>query len=318
MDIFSLVSSIATAEGIAISIGVLFLLIVIYIAILAKPKQMKLLTRLPNTTAENIRYEMEHHVSKTKYGAFHEKYFGSKFANGQYLNTASKLGIDAAKLEQDIYAARLEDKITVEEITSMRILGYAGAGFFGFLYILTGMSATILILLAAICYLLGCFLPQRKITSTLQNRKEQIVLDLPGFIELVYSTLEAGSTIQEALTTIASKTKGPLAEEFLMVSARTKISGKWKQEMEYMGEKCGVEELNDLISDILISYEKGTSVVQVLKDDAEQLRAIKNAKINEKAKKLSISLLIPMAIFEFVPMFALMLAPMLVQFLENF
>jgi tight adherence protein C len=307
----------ATAKIIGLLIMGLFVLICVFIMTLSQKKEIELLKRLPNTESENLRMELENHSSDTKYGKIHEKYFANTMRNGGLEKYAKLVGIDIAKTEQDIYAARLEKKITVEEVVSMKLVGMGGAIVFFLASAATGFNF-FLLFIALICYYLGSFYPSKMITTAMNARKEEIIMTLPNFIELVYSTLEAGATIQDALTMIATRTKGALSEEFLTVTARTQVSGKWRQEMELMAERCGVEQLNDLVSDILISYEKGTSVVEVLKEDSEQLRAIKNAKLTEKAKKLSVSLMIPMAIFLFLPMFALMLMPMLVQFLENF
>lgn len=309
----------ATYTTIALCVFGLFVLIVIYIASLSAPKEISLLNRLPNTESENLRLGLDKKPT-TAYGKFHQKYFANKMLNGGLEKYARLVGVDIAKLEQKIFAARLEEKISVEEVISLKLVGYVGGvslGIIGFLGRHTTIGMMVFVLAVGIYYLC-CMYPQKMVDSTFKKRQGEILMTLPGFIELVYSTLEAGSTIQEALQMIAERTTGVLSQEFLAVTARTKISGRWKSEMEVMAENCGVEQLSDLVSDILISYEKGTSVVQVLKDDSEQLRAIKNAKLQEKAKKLTVTLLIPMAIFCFLPMFGLMLGPMAVQFLENF
>lgn len=305
----------------ALTIGLcvfgLFFLIVVFIASLSAPKEISLLNRLPSTEAETMKMQLNSHVSNSRYGKLHQKYFSKRFMNGGLEKYAKLVGVDIAKTEQNIYGARLEERITVEEVVSMKLIGVAGA----LVFIGAGAILDFNMLFIAIGFLfyyIGSFYPSKLVDGTMKKRQKSILMNLPGFIELVYSTLEAGSTIQDALTTIAERTTGPLSEEFLSVTARTKVSGRWKQEMEEMADRCGVDQLSDLVSDILISHEKGTSVVEVLKEDAEQLRAIKNAKLTEQAKKLSVTLLIPMALFCFLPMFGLMLMPMLVQFIENF
>ena len=308
---------IASAGTIAMCIVALFFLIICYFVNLSLPKEVKLLDMLPNTDAEYMMQEMSGQGSASRYGDFHRKYM-AKYLQGDGKDKMARLfGIKAEQLEQDIYTAHLENKITVEEIISMKIVGIIGTLLFGTISLLMDFNSVFLIL-CVLSYYLGSMYPTTLITKQMKNRKDQIMIDLPNFIELTYSVLEAGSTIQDALSTIATRTTGPLSEEFLLVAARTKVSGKWKYEMEQMAIRNNVEPLTDLVSDILIAYEKGTSIVNVLKDDAIQMRALKNSKIMEKAKKTSTTLLIPMAIFCFMPMLFLILGPMLIQFLENF
>lgn len=308
---------IITAGLIALCIVALFFLILVYVASLSTPKEIKLLNRLPNTESEQLMQDLVGNSgSNTKYGEFHRKYM-YKYVQGENKEKLAKsLGIKTAQLEQDIFTAHMEDKITVEEIISMKLIGMLGLIFFGAISVITDFNLLFLFL-AVGCYYFGSMYPNSLVTKKTKERKDQILIDLPNFIELTYSVLEAGSTIQEALSTIATRTNGPLSEEFMLVAARTKVSGNWKAEMENMAMRNNIEPLTDLVSDILIAYEKGTSIVNVLKEDAIQMRALKNAKIMEKAKKMSTTLLIPMAIFCFLPMLVIILGPMLIQFMEQ-
>lgn len=308
---------IVSAMTIAMCILAIFFLIIVYIADLSGPKEIKLLNRLPNTDTEQMMEDIVMQGSNTRYGEFHRKYM-SKYLKGENKEKLSRmLGIKPAQLEQDIYTAHMENKITVEEFISMKLIGLTGTVIFSLLSFLANFDL-ILLMFALVFFYFGYMYPNSLVTKKMKERKEQILLDLPNFIERTYSVIEAGSTIQEALTVIATRTSGPLAEEFIIVSARTKISGKWKQEMEQMALRNNVEQLSDLVSDILIAYEKGTSIAEVLKDDAIQMRALKNAKVMEKAKKTATTLLIPMAVFCFLPMLLLILGPMVIQFMENF
>lgn len=309
---------IVSAGTIALCIVAMFFLIIVYVADLGGPKEVKLLNRLPNTDAEQMYQDLANEgYSNTRYGQIHQKFF-SKMLMGENKNKYAKmLGINVAQMEQDIYTAHMENKITVEELISMKLVGMTGTIFFGAISVIMDFDVLFL-MLTIISYYCGCMYPNSLVTKKMKDRKDQILIDLPNFIELTYSVLEAGSTIQDALSTIATRTKGPLSEEFMLVAARTKVSGNWKNEMEQMALRNNVEPLTDLVSDILIAYEKGTSIVAVLKDDAIQMRALKNAKVMEKAKKMSTMLLIPMAIFCFLPMLVLILGPMLIQFMDNF
>jgi tight adherence protein C len=93
--------------------------------------------------------------------------------------------------------------------------------------------------------------------------------------------------------------------------------GQWKRAMENMAFRNEIEQLTDVVSDILISYEKGTPITETLQKEAKMMRSIKNAQIQEEARRLNVKMLIPMAIFSFLPLLFLMLAPMLIQLMQG-
>ena len=93
--------------------------------------------------------------------------------------------------------------------------------------------------------------------------------------------------------------------------------GNFKKAMENMIERNDVESLTNVISDILISYEKGDDkIIETLQEEAEAMREIVNADIDEQANKKTTTLMIPMMIAFFLPIMIFLLLPMLSQFME--
>ncbi len=304
-------------QAISLLVGLLVFTVAHFIiSLITDTRKISLEERLQNTREHEIREILkEKTYSDTRYGRFHKVYIGpyiSRYPN--VFNQITKLlGINIDALEQQIRDARLEKTFTAEEVVSMKLLGGLGM----IIFILLSLSFNFnmpLALIAVLCYLFGVFMPQKMIDKNIKERKERIENDLPDFLDLVKSVTESGLGIQEALNKVSARTRGPLAEEFRAVMIETRANGgQWRLAMENMAFRNNIENLSDVVSDILIAYEKGTSITDTLKKEADMMRQIRNSRIQEKARGLSVKLIVPMAIFNFLPLLALMIGPMLIE-----
>lgn len=316
----SIITKILSVEYVSLMVGLLVFMILYNLLSKKRVKKIKLAEMIQNTEMDIIRdIENDRRISQTTYGRFHEQYmrpYLHKDANS--LEKISKLfGMNLDEISFKIREAHMEGKISAEEILSMKLIGYGGS--IAMFLAATSMRFNfILIFIGIIFYFLGVIYPQSVIESKLRYKKYRIIRDLPDFLELLKSVTEAGLGIQEALTKVSDKKPGLLAEEFKKVMAETKTNGgQWALAMENMSLRNNIDELSDVVSDILISYEKGTPITRTLEKEAGMMRQIKNSKVQEKAKSLSIKIIIPVAIFSFLPLLALLISPVLIQMVKQ-
>lgn len=310
-----------SVKTLAFLTGLLFFWIAyVVMQLIFKPKKISLEGRLPNAKDQEMNDILhDDYISNSAYGRFHKAYVRPYInSHPNLLQQVSRvLGINMEKLDQKIKEAKMEKEITVEEIISMKLLGLAGAVLFIGLGVSFGVN-TILILFGVIFYLFGTIVPQRMIEQKIKARRENIERSLPEFLDLVKSVTEAGLVIQEAINKVTARLKGPLADEFKGVMAETKSNGgQWRIAMENMAFRNDIDALSDVVSDILIAYEKGTSITDTLNKEAILMRELRNTKIQEKAKGMSVKLIIPMAIFSFLPLLVLLVAPMVMQMTQQ-
>lgn len=308
-----------TPHLISILMGLFVFAIGFTIAFKPRKKRIKLAERITDTREQELLAVLDDvPVSRTLYGYIYGTYIKPRFDKRPDLfNRLIKLfGIDLDKIEQKIIEAKMEKQITKEEIASMKIFGTAGAILFIFLGLT--FSNYIFFMIGTFCYLLGGFVPIAMLDNKIKKRREDIERELPDFLDLLRSVMEAGLVIQEALIKVTDRMSTPLAEEFKMVMAETKASGgQWRRAMENMAFRNNIDALSDVVADILIAYEKGTSITDTLAKEANAIRQLRNFRCQEKAKKLSITLLMPMAIFSFLPLLVLLLSPVLMQLAQQ-
>jgi tight adherence protein C len=85
-----------------------------------------------------------------------------------------------------------------------------------------------------------------------------------------------------------------------------------------MGERNDVQELKVLASSLIQAEQLGVSVKSVLISQAEQLRVERKQRIEAKAMKAPVKMMLPTVIFIFPVMFIILLAPAFVKIKDIF
>lgn len=285
-----------------------------------KGPKSKLAERLPDSAEAEIQ-EILSGASKTPYGQFYSKYIRRSMSNPTTLRKLSEVyRFDLDGVNHTIANSRLQDQYTAEEILSLKVLGTIGMVVFSLIGVLQGVDL-LWIALGFGCYTLLGFLPEKRLNSQIRQRKLEIENSLPEFLDLLKSVTAAGLSLPEAITKVISRfPAGPLVEEFKQVSIdATASGGNWRWAMEQMALRNDIDSLSDVVSDILITYEKGTSgISEALGYQARMMRTIRNSNIMAKVNRMNVTFVVPMVIFDMLPIMVLLLGPMLISFMEVF
>lgn len=266
------------------------------------------------TAAE--KYVNSKKIPKTKYGVFYQKHLQGLFKEGSILNKISSLLIPNP-YETERKLNLIDSNLSLEEFCSIKVLSLIA----GVVLLLLGVSLNsnkVLLIVGALSLVVSFGLNNQVFGDKIKKRNLEIERDLPNFLDLLYSACKTGHTITNAITEVSSKYTGIISEEFNRAMIDFKSNGgNFKKAMENMIERNDVESLTNVISDILISYEKGDDkIIETLQEEAEAMREIVNADIDEQANKKTTTLMIPMMIAFFLPIMIFLLLPMLSQFME--
>lgn len=250
---------------------------------------------------------------KKIYGPYVRPYLSR---NPDLLQRLSRLlGLNQEQMAAKLVMAGMDKTVTAEEILSMKIL--ATIGFVAFMLMALTLDSTFAVL-GFLVYIIGAFMPSRLLDQKAAQKREQIEHELPDFLDLLKSVTESGQDLMTAITKVTARMRGPLADEFqkMMIENRTN-GGNWKLAMENMAQRNDIESLTGVISDILIAVERGTPISQVLEKEAVTMRQLRNTRLQEKAKAMTVKLLFPMILFCLFPLLVLMLGPLLMQFMSS-
>lgn len=278
-------------------------------------KKTNLQSRLDLKNEYNSNNEEEYEFSGIR-GRFYNQYVSKIVTNKGTSALAKKFHINLEKLDHKIKDSGLGKKITTEEVLVLKSLGTIG----GLSFILIGAILSfniLLIIIGFVIYFAGSFLPIKIIENKYRKRNFEIINMLPDFIDLTRAVVESGMTINLAIDAIVSRMSHPLADQFRLVSIETQATNNWVVAMENMAFRNDLDALSDFVSDICIAVKNGTPIGKVLEKDASMLRTLKTSTMEAKAKKLSIKLIIPLVVFCFGPLLALILGPVVIDLITG-
>lgn len=168
---------------------------------------------------------------------------------------------------------------------------------------------------------IGYLLPLRLLDARAEGRRAQIMVSLPGAVDLLVSTIEAGLSVEHALERVgvAIEDSDPILAEELGVSARELAAGIPLDEvMRRLGRRVGLEELQALCAVIAQASVLGARIGQSLRDYSDVSRRQRISTLEERAGRLSARLTLPI-VFCLVPACLLLIvAPAVVEAVRAF
>lgn len=299
-----------TIELIGFLVGLLVLLIFGFIYSLRFAEKVSLNERIIAPTGN----ERSYRVSNSSFGKFYRARIQKKVSDSTLLKVATVFGINIDVLQEKIELVGMSDDISAVEIVVYKILGILSG-------VLLGMAAfssknLILGIIAFISFAALFLLPADKVNDKVKEREQDIVSELPQFIEQVYLCIEAGASLREALEFVSRRTGGTLGKNFQDAFLRAHYTGRWEAEVLEMVSTLKVEALEDFVNDILIASEKGVSIHDTLRKEVETITMVKKAIDKERIGTLSTKIILPMMIFFILPMFIIVMLPPLLDCLK--
>lgn len=177
--------------------------------------------------------------------------------------------------------------------------------------------------LAGFAVLLGCLLfgfvgPEFWLSRQVTQRQAAILKQLPGMMDLLTVSVEAGLGFDQALARVAEKSKGPLAEEMERMQGEIQMGNSRASALTRMATRVGVEELRSFAAAVTQAEKLGVSMAPVLRVQALDMRRRRRMDAQERAMKAPVKLLFPLILFVFPALFIVILGPALLNILQYF
>lgn len=147
------------------------------------------------------------------------------------------------------------------------------------------------------------------LSGRIRKRKDQIQKELPGILDLLCVSVEAGLGFDAALQQVVQKSKGVLAKE-LAVTLRELQMGKSRADaLRDLGKRTETDDLLIFVSAMIQADQLGVPITKILRTQAEQVRLKRRQRVEEKAMKAPIKMLFPLVFFIFPSIFIVLLGP---------
>ena len=218
------------------------------------------------------------------------------------------------KLDRKIESAGRPGNLDVNALLVLKFLSLAvGLVILIVLAALKVLPLVWFVILAVFVVVFTYFLPDLILNSATNTRRQQIARSLPDFLDLLTVSVEAGLGLDSAMAKIAERMRGPLKEEILITLHEIRMGKTRAAALRAMADRCQVDDLTTFITALIQSQQLGISLGQVLRVQAEQIRTIQRQRIEERAQKAPVKLLVPLILCIFPAMFVVIIGPAFIR-----
>jgi tight adherence protein C len=164
--------------------------------------------------------------------------------------------------------------------------------------------------------LLSLAIPWLLVTRIELKRTRSIRKSLPDIMDLIVVSVEAGLSLDMALTKVVEKYKGFVAQEFQRVIRDIQLGKPRKEAFKDMTDRVKIEELSSLVNAIVQSEQLGVGLGYALRIQADLIREKRQQWIEAQAMKAPIKMLFPLVFCIFPCMFIIILGPALITLIK--
>lgn len=174
----------------------------------------------------------------------------------------------------------------------------------------------VLIMLVMVC--IPVFGATYYLRGRVKRRKGMIVRDLPDVMDLLVVSVEAGLGLDAAIVRQYSKNKSVVLSELNSAIKEVQMGVPRKVALKEMADRCDVKQLSAFVTALLQAEQLGVSVKSVLSTQSERLRVERKQRIQAKAAKAPIKIMLPTVMFIFPVIFIILLGPAAVNLIATF
>ncbi|MDD5305108.1 MAG: type II secretion system F family protein [Elusimicrobia bacterium] len=183
------------------------------------------------------------------------------------------------------------------------------AGIIVFLYVM--MESPVI----AMFGIIGFFIPDSLFQGKIRARQADIMRNFPTMVDLMALTIEAGldymAAIERILKNVKQSQRTELENELQKMINEVQLGYTRRDALKRLAMRTGVPEIRSFVGLIIQSDELGTSLVELLRNYAADMRFRRLNKAEKLAAQAATKMLIPLFIFIFPTVFIMMLAPMM-------
>lgn len=203
--------------------------------------------------------------------------------------------------------------------------GLRAGGFFGIqvLVFIVGVLVAILfvtsntpidffnLVIGASIVLLALLLPKYWLNSQVRKVKDEIRRGLPDALDMLSVCASAGMGFDQSLQKISIYWHSKLGEELKRTIHEMEMGVTRSTSLQNLADRLNVDELTSFIGIIIQAEKMGMSYAEVLHSQAAQMRILRQYRAREIANKLPAKMIVPLALFIFPALIAVILGPVI-------
>jgi len=174
------------------------------------------------------------------------------------------------------------------------------------------------LLIGLLIIAVALLLPLMWLNSLVNRAKDEIRRNLPDALDMLSVCASAGLGFDQSLQKITDYWPTALGKEFKRVIQEMEMGVPRSQALRNMADRLEVDELTSFISIIVQAEEIGMSFADVLHSQADQMRIMRQYRAKEIANRMPAKMIIPLAIFIFPALIAVILGPVIPTLMNAF
>jgi len=223
------------------------------------------------------------------------------------------------RLQHDLLIAGYPAGLTLLDFLGLKLLCAILMGTGAFVVLLARqMPGLPAFLFAAVAGIIGLYLPNFWLRGRKRARQKAIARALPDALDMLSICVDAGLGFEAALAKVAERWDNELTKEFRRVVNETHMGVRRVDALRHMVERTEVPEVASFVAVLIQADRLGVGITNVLHTQSEQARLRRRQRAEEEAHKAPIKMLIPMVLFIFPAVFAVILGPAIPRFMQFF
>lgn len=219
------------------------------------------------------------------------------------------------QLQRRLMIAGYPFNLRAPQYYGLRVLFFLAGALLSFLVF--QLNVSMLSLLSSLLVLLVFLLtPEMWLNSMMRRRQDLIRMGLPDALDMLSVCVSAGLSFDQALLRVGQTYKTPIGLELARVVSEIEVGVSRRQALRNLQARVDISELSSFIALILQSEALGMSISDVLSSQAEQMRVYRQYRAKEIAQQLPAKMMIPLVLFIFPALWAVILGPMLPNFVN--
>jgi tight adherence protein C len=168
--------------------------------------------------------------------------------------------------------------------------------------------------------LLGYFIPAVYVQNRISKRQKAIRHTWPDALDLVLICVEAGMGIERAFQKVSEEIgvqSAILADELGLTTAELSYLPERRKAYENLAMRTGLESVRSVVTMLVQAEKFGTALGPALRVLAQENRQVRMNEAEKKAATLPPKLTVPMIVFFLPVLFAVIIAPAVIQISSN-
>jgi tight adherence protein C len=227
-------------------------------------------------------------------------------------------GQGAETLRLKLAAAGWSRLLTPEELAGLKVVVpltvYGMVLSLSLFHVLSlGIAAVVGLIVAGIAYV---SIPV-VIDMRVRGRRDKIVASLPTVLDLMTLSVEAGMSFDASLQRVVRRLRGPLIDELALMLRDTQLGAGRGDAMAAMAGRVDAPEMTSFVRALVQADRLGVPLAQMLRTQADDLRARLRNEAEEQAMKAPVKMLFPTVLLIFPAVFIVVLGPAVISLMAN-